>query len=183
MIRCLAFTACLMSLVFATVGVAAQDTVCETFSTSPAECGYPYGCKSNNLNTIVGDEGPGMYHIEYETFTCSGTNKQCNSSSQVPVSVPNPYCSDGGGGGGGCGGNCPCGFWPDCSCMDCSDGTRRNPSSAAARRLLYDGLDWRLRGECHRGNSLFLAGYGPEGLTFIPYFSEDKLYVVRAKLP
>ncbi len=100
MIRWLALTACLMSLVLAAIGVAAQDTVCENFSTSPAECGYPYGCKSNNLDTIINDDGPGPYHIEYETFTCSGANPQCNSTSQIPVSVPNPYCSGGGGGGG-----------------------------------------------------------------------------------
>lgn len=32
-------------------------------------------------------------------------------------------------------------------------------------------------------HSLYLAGYGPEGFTFLPYENEDKLYLVRAKLP
>jgi hypothetical protein len=33
------------------------------------------------------------------------------------------------------------------------------------------------------GHSLYLAGYGPGGFTFTPYFHEDKLYLVKAKLP
>jgi len=32
-------------------------------------------------------------------------------------------------------------------------------------------------------HSLYLAGYGPEGFTFLPYENEDKLYLVKAKLP
>jgi len=32
-------------------------------------------------------------------------------------------------------------------------------------------------------HSLFLAGFGRDGLTFLPYFTEDKLYLVRTKLP
>jgi hypothetical protein len=31
--------------------------------------------------------------------------------------------------------------------------------------------------------SLYLAGYGSDGFTFVPYHSEDKLYLVEAKLP
>ena len=31
--------------------------------------------------------------------------------------------------------------------------------------------------------SLFMAGYGPEGFTFVPDLTKDKLYLVKAKLP
>jgi hypothetical protein len=31
--------------------------------------------------------------------------------------------------------------------------------------------------------SLYLAGYGPEGFTFLPYENENNLYPVKAKLP
>ncbi len=31
--------------------------------------------------------------------------------------------------------------------------------------------------------SLYLAGYGSDGFTFVPYHSDDKLYLVKAKLP
>jgi len=33
------------------------------------------------------------------------------------------------------------------------------------------------------GRSFFLAGYGPDGFTFVPFYSENKMYVVKAKLP
>ena len=58
MTRSLTFSLCLVVLMLVTVGSAAQDQVCETFSSSPAECGYPYGCKSNSLNTVEFDDGP-----------------------------------------------------------------------------------------------------------------------------
>jgi hypothetical protein len=32
-------------------------------------------------------------------------------------------------------------------------------------------------------HSLYLAGYGPEGFTFVPYENDDKLYLVKSKLP
>jgi hypothetical protein len=32
-------------------------------------------------------------------------------------------------------------------------------------------------------HALYLAGYGAEGFTFIPYENEDKLYLVKARLP
>lgn len=32
-------------------------------------------------------------------------------------------------------------------------------------------------------HALYLAGYGSEGFTFIPYENEDKFYLVKAKLP
>jgi len=28
-----------------------------------------------------------------------------------------------------------------------------------------------------------MAGYGPEGFTFVPDLTKDKLYLVKAKLP
>jgi len=32
-------------------------------------------------------------------------------------------------------------------------------------------------------HSLYLAGYGPEGFTFVPYENDGKLYLVKSKLP
>lgn len=42
--------------------------------------------------------------------------------------------------------------------------------------------DYRMR-PVVGNHSLYLAGYGSEGFTFMPYENEDKLYLVKAKLP
>jgi hypothetical protein len=42
--------------------------------------------------------------------------------------------------------------------------------------------DYRMR-PVEGDHALYLAGYGPEGFTFIPYRNEDRFYLVKAKLP
>ena len=42
--------------------------------------------------------------------------------------------------------------------------------------------DYRIR-PVEGNHALYLAGYGSQGFTFIPYENEDKLYLVKAKLP
>ncbi len=42
--------------------------------------------------------------------------------------------------------------------------------------------DYRMR-PIVGNNGLHLAGYGPEGFTFVPYRNDGKFYLVKAKLP
>jgi hypothetical protein len=42
--------------------------------------------------------------------------------------------------------------------------------------------DYRMR-PVEGNHALYLAGYSPGSFTFIPYENEDKLYLVKAKLP
>jgi len=78
----------------------AQDGTCENFETDSPQCVAP--CVGSPLikNMIVGSEGAGVYHIEYQTFICSSSAKgnTCSSSIQVPIEEVNSLCD----GGGGC---------------------------------------------------------------------------------
>ncbi len=42
--------------------------------------------------------------------------------------------------------------------------------------------DYRIR-PVEGNHALYLAGYGSDGFTFVPYKNEDRLYLVKAKLP
>jgi hypothetical protein len=90
----------LASLMLIPLGAAAQiDSICESFIDSPAEC--PNLCTPNNINFATFYNSTGRNHLVLQTLTCTPqhTGVSCPAASQVPVQVPNPHCS----GGGGCG--------------------------------------------------------------------------------
>jgi hypothetical protein len=43
--------------------------------------------------------------------------------------------------------------------------------------------DYRVAVAASGSRSLFLAGYSSDGFTFVPYYNEDKLYLLKTKLP
>ena len=102
------------------MAAAAQDTTCEDFQVDEPTCVAPCSGSPTITNMIVGDNGAGVNHIEYQTFTCSSSGKSsCTQTTQIPTAVVNSWCESGGG-GGGCsdvGGNdlcfeCGCGGSP-----------------------------------------------------------------------
>jgi hypothetical protein len=119
---------------------------------------------------IVLDNGLGINHIEYETFTCSNPVKQsCSQNNLVQVSVVNSWCDQGGGGGGGgCkDGDCPC---DDGSCDGeyCSDSRNRSSGTTAKVRLPASG-GYYLNGELYDEPPLsFLRASWPSGVARVP---------------
>lgn len=92
---------------------AAQDGTCETFDLDSPECLAPCTGSPKIDNMIVGDEGSGIFHIEYQLFTCSAQKgNSCNGSGLDPVAEVNSWCYQGGGGD-------PCGGDNDCSANEC----------------------------------------------------------------
>lgn len=129
---------------------AAQDQVCENFEVDSPDCIAPCTGSPQINNMIVLDNGPGINHIEYETFTCSNPVKQsCSQNNLVQVSVINSWCDQGGGGGGGgCkDGDCPC---DDGSCDgECCSDSRNHSSGATAKVRLPVSGGYYLNGELY----------------------------------
>jgi hypothetical protein len=70
------------------MAAAAQDTTCEDFQVGEPTCVAPCSGSPTITNMIVGDNGAGVNHIEYQTFTCSSSGKSsCTQTTQIPTAV------------------------------------------------------------------------------------------------
>ncbi len=108
----------------------AQDPTCEDFQVDEPTCLAPCSGAPTVDNMIVGDNGPGINHIEYQIFTCSNSVKQnsCNQTSQISISVVNPSCQQG---------SCPPGT-PSIFCCQNPDGCNSGGGGSGGSPIIVD---------------------------------------------